>query len=106
MNSPVGFAIVGTGMIANVHAEAIRQTPEARLKAVYSRDVERCRAFASEHGCRAAVSLDELVDDPDIRACSVTTPSSVHAHSAVPVLTAGKGVLCEKPLEVTPEAVA
>jgi predicted dehydrogenase len=103
--SPIGFAIVGTGMIADVHAEAISHSPNARLLAVYSRGSEKCQEFALKHGCRAAGSIDELIADPAIHAVCVTTPSGAHAEAAEPLLAAGKAVLCEKPLEVSLEAV-
>ena len=105
MNNPVGFAIVGTGMIAEVHAQAIKDTPEARLVAVWTRAAEKREVFAKTHGCRAAESLEALVADPEIRAVTVATPSGAHAEIAVPFLEAGKAVLCEKPLEVSLAAV-
>ncbi|MES2571247.1 MAG: Gfo/Idh/MocA family oxidoreductase, partial [Verrucomicrobiota bacterium] len=106
MASPsIGFAIVGTGMIADVHAEAILHSPNARLCAVYSRGGEKCREFAQKHGCKAVGSLEELIADPEIRAVCVTTPSGAHAEAAIPLLAAGKAVLCEKPLEVSLDAV-
>src|SRR4051794_17044268 len=93
----IGFAILGTGMIAGFHAEAIRQVPGAKLVAAYSRSAESCRAFAEKEGCLAAASIDELVQDPQVRAVCVTTPRGAHADAAVPFLEAGKAVLCEKP---------
>ncbi len=105
MINPVGFAIVGTGMIAEVHAQAIRDTPEARLVAVWTRAAEKRQAFAERYGCRAAESLEALVADPEIRAVTVATPSGAHAEIAVPFLEVGKAVLCEKPLEVSLAAV-
>ncbi len=97
----LGFAIVGAGMIAQFHADAIAAAPGARLIAVQARNLERARAFAEKNGCRAAETLDELVSDPSIRAACIATPSGLHAESAVPFLRAGKAVLCEKPLDVT-----
>ena len=105
MTKPIGFAVVGTGMIAEVHADAIRQTPEARLVAAYSRGADGRREFAARHDCRVAESLADLANDPDIQAVCVTTPSGAHAEAAVPLLEAGKAVLCEKPLEVSLEAI-
>jgi predicted dehydrogenase len=105
MSDPIGFAIIGTGMIANFHAEAIRAVPGAKLVAAYSRNQDNCRAFAEQQNCRAAASIEELVSDPSIQAACVTTPSGAHADGAVPFLQAGKAVLCEKPLEVSLEAV-
>jgi len=104
-HTSVGFAVVGTGMIAEVHAQAIQDTPEARLVAVWTRDAAKTRAFAEQFGCRAAESLEALVADPEIRAVTIATPSGAHADVAVPFLEAGKAVLCEKPLEVNLAAV-
>ena len=105
MNDPIGFAIIGTGAIAGVHASVIRQNPHARLLAVFSRNAESRSQFAAQHECRAVTSLDEIARDPAIRAVCITTPSGAHAEAAVPLLEAGKAVLCEKPLEITLDAV-
>jgi predicted dehydrogenase len=105
MSSPVGFAILGTGLISEFHATAIGQVPGAKLQAVFSRRPEAAQAFAAKHGCRAVATLKEIAGDPSVRAVCVTTPSGTHAEVAVPLLEAGKAVLCEKPLEITPEGV-
>src|SRR5580693_3071009 len=105
MSTPIGFAVIGTGMIAEVHATAIQDTPEARLVSVWTRSAEGRNAFAAKFGCRAADSLGALVADPEIHAVTIATPSGAHAEIAVPFLEAGKAVLCEKPLEVSLEAV-
>ena len=105
MNDPIGFAIVGTGAIADFHAAAIRGDAGARLVAAYSRDGVKRAEFAKRHECRAAASLEEIVRDPEVRVVCITTPSGAHAESAVPMLEAGKVVLCEKPLEVSLDAV-
>lgn len=102
---PVGFAIVGTGAIADVHAKTILQNPRARLVSAWSRRAGPCQEFASRHGCRAAASLEALIGDPAVEAVCITTPSGAHAETAVPVLEAGKAVLCEKPLEISLEKV-
>ena len=45
--------------------------------------------------------LDGVVAHPDIAAVDVVTDPSVHHQVAVPVMEAGKHVLCEKPLGIT-----
>ncbi len=105
MTHPIGFAIVGSGMIAEVHANAIKNSPNAVLRAAFSRRTASTQEFALRHACKAASSIQELVDDPDIQAVCITTPSGSHADVAVPLLEAGKAVLCEKPLEVSLQAV-
>ncbi len=101
----IGFAIVGTGMIAEFHANAIRAVPGARLVGAYGNVAEQRAAFCQKHGIRDFGSLEEIIASPEIHAVTVATPSGLHAAVAVPVLEAGKAVLCEKPIDVTLEAV-
>ncbi|HEX8294828.1 MAG TPA: Gfo/Idh/MocA family oxidoreductase, partial [Chthoniobacteraceae bacterium] len=104
-SSPIGFAVIGSGMISQFHADALREVPGAELRAVYDRVPERSQAFGAKNGCRVAESLEDLVADSSVHAVSVTTPSGAHAEAAIPFLEAGKAVLCEKPLDVTRDAV-
>ena len=48
MSDSIGFAIIGTGMIADFHAEAIRQVPGAKLVAAYLPQQEKCAEFAAQ----------------------------------------------------------
>jgi UDP-N-acetyl-2-amino-2-deoxyglucuronate dehydrogenase len=103
--TPVRFAIVGTGSIADFHAAAISQVEGAGLVAVYSRGLEKARAFSERHGGRVHTSLSELLSDPEVDAVCITTPSGAHAGVAIAALQSGRHVLCEKPLDVTLEKV-
>jgi predicted dehydrogenase len=99
----LGYGIIGTGMIAGLHAEVIRAVPNARLAAVYDAVPERARAFAAKHGVEAETDLARFLARPDFDAVCITTPSGARADVAVPAARDGKHLLCEKPLEVTPE---
>jgi len=103
MTNPVRFALIGTGNIAGFHADAIKQVPAARLVAAFSRG--NPEAFAEKHGCAAVRSLEELLARPDVDAVCITTPSGAHGDPAIAAMRAGKHVLCEKPLEVTPQRI-
>jgi len=99
---PLGFGIVGTGMIAGYHAQAIAQIPGARLAGVCGRDTEKVRAFATQHEVPfATTSLDELLARPDVAVVGITTPSGAHLEPALAAIQAGKHVVIEKPLEIT-----
>src|SRR5688572_20129934 len=66
-SSELGFAIVGTGMIAGYHAQAIRQTEGARLVGVVSRSPEKGAAFATRHEIPILTSsVEEMVQRPDV----------------------------------------
>ena len=51
---------------------------------------------------RATANAEEIFEDEDIDAVIVATPHSLHATQAVRALAAGKPVLVEKPLALTP----
>lgn len=97
----VRLGLLGTGSIARTHAAAIALVPEARLSVICGRDLRKARDLAVPHQARATDSLAALAADPEIDAVLIATASGAHADGAIPILRAGKHVLCEKPLEVT-----
>jgi predicted dehydrogenase len=104
-SDPIGFAIIGTGMIAEFHASAIRAVPGAKLIGAYGNVPDQRAAFCSKHGIREFETLEALIADSTVHAATVATPSGLHAAVAIPVLEAGKAALCEKPIDVSLEAV-
>jgi len=103
---PLGFAVVGTGMIAGYHAQAIAQTPGAKLVGVVSRSPEKGRAFAAQHNISVVTTtVDEMVARPDVQVINVTTPSGAHLEPALTAIRAGRHVVIEKPVETTPARV-
>jgi predicted dehydrogenase len=98
----LGFGIVGAGMIAGFHAQAIALTPGARLAGVAALRPDATRAFAEKHGIPfATTQLDELLARPDVDVICVTTPSGAHLAPALAAIRAGKHVIIEKPIEIT-----
>lgn len=98
----LGFGIVGTGMIAGVHARAIAAVKGARFVGVVSRSAERGAAFNAEHGGEfVAATVEELVARDEVDVVCVTTPSGAHLESALAAVAAGKHLVVEKPLETT-----
>ena len=105
MGGKFGFGLVGTGLIAGVHAEALRDVGEGRLVAVCSRSSERGKNFAARYGCRAYGSVEALATDPEVDALLIATPSGSHLEPSLVAAKAGKHVLCEKPLEINLERI-
>jgi predicted dehydrogenase len=76
------------------------------LVAVGSRDLDRAKAFASEHGiARAHGSYEALLADPEVDAIYNPLPNSLHVEWSINALRAGKHVLCEKPMSRHPDDV-
>lgn len=106
MARPLGFGIVGCGMIARFHARAIKDVPDSRLVALVSRsraNAEKVLAETQTPACDIYPDLAPALARPDLDVVIVTTPSGAHLEPAVAAAQAGKHVVVEKPLEITPE---
>lgn len=90
------FGILGCGMIANFHAEAIKLIDEAELIAVSDNKKEYAENFAAKHGIKACNSYEEMLSEVDV--VCICTPSGFHAENAIQALRAGCHVVLEKPM--------
>jgi predicted dehydrogenase len=95
------FGLIGLGMIADFHARAIADIPNAQLAGCCSRTMEKAESFARQHGGKAYASMEAMLADEAIDILAIATPSGNHMEPAVAAAKAGKHVICEKPLEVT-----
>ncbi len=96
------FAIVGCGVIAPTHAEAIAALGAGHeLVAVVDPHPERAQAFTAVHGGTPGADLTAVLARADIDAVAVCTPSGTHVEIAVAALEAGKHVVVEKPVDVS-----
>ncbi|MEO6608471.1 MAG: Gfo/Idh/MocA family oxidoreductase [Aestuariivirga sp.] len=97
--APLRIGILGAARIARLFVEAVRPSAKIVVTAVASRDVGRATAFGHEFGIgRVHTSYDALFADPDIDAVYVPLPNNLHAEWSIRAASAGKHVLCEKPL--------
>jgi len=85
--------------MGRVHAAAYRQLG-AELVGAYDPDPQRLAAFVSEFTVDPFKSCDELLLRVDV--VDVTAPTFAHEELAVKALEAGKDVILEKPLALTP----
>jgi UDP-N-acetyl-2-amino-2-deoxyglucuronate dehydrogenase len=96
-----GFGIVGTGVIAALHAAAIKTLPDARLAAVTDVVPGAAQTFAAARGGAAEPGLDALLARPDVDVVCVCVPSGLHAEIGIRAARAGKHLVVEKPVDVT-----
>jgi UDP-N-acetyl-2-amino-2-deoxyglucuronate dehydrogenase len=104
MSSPVRFAVVGLGM-GLIHCQDLVDAEGCELVAVCDSSPERLRATTEKFGVRACESFEALLRDPEVEVVSICTPSGTHADLSIQALRAGKHVVCEKPPDVSVEAV-
>jgi UDP-N-acetyl-2-amino-2-deoxyglucuronate dehydrogenase len=99
-----GFGIVGAGVIAATHADAISEIGGARLIAVTDVAADHATAFAHARGCAAEPDLAALLSHEDIDVVCVCVPSGRHAEVGIEAATAGKHLVVEKPIDVSLDA--
>ena len=92
--------IIGCGLIADYHTEAIRQVDGLKVMGYYDTNIARAEEMAAKTGAKAFRSLEEVwASDAD--AVSICTPSGTHGPLAVAAMLAGKHAIVEKPLALT-----
>ena len=98
----ISAAVVGTGFIGPVHVEGLRRAG-VRVAGLLGSTPDKSRQMAERLNVpRAYASFDELLADADVQSVHLATPNRLHFEQASRALRAGKHVLCEKPLAMTP----
>jgi 1,5-anhydro-D-fructose reductase (1,5-anhydro-D-mannitol-forming) len=81
---------------------AIDAQPDSTVAAVGSSSPERARRYADELGIpKVYDSVADLLAEPTIDAVYISTTNEWHESQALAAVTAGKHVLCEKPLALS-----
>ncbi len=94
----INWGILGAGHIAGAMVQGIREAG-GRVAAVASRSSERAQSFAERYAIpHQYVGYDALLADEAIDAVYVATRNQQHHRNTLDVVSAGKAVLCEKPL--------
>jgi predicted dehydrogenase len=103
-SAPLTFALIGCGSIAPTQAKALQSLPgEALLTHCCDAKPETAGEFAAKFDLKTA-TFDEILADPSIDAVTFCTPSGLHGELGCRALAAGKHVVIEKPMEITPAA--
>ena len=101
MKKTIKFGILGCGMIANIHIAAINQIEEAELFGVADNNESSARSFAEKYSVKAYKNYAEMLDDENIEAVCICTPSCFHASGAIEALEHSKHVVLEKPMALS-----
>jgi len=91
------LGLIGAGMIANIHADAIKRVG-SKIVAVHDPRESRVEEFGMKHNCEVSDTVDSLLARDDIDGVVVAVPNDRHAELAIASLLAGKHVLLEKPM--------
>ena len=98
---PVRWGIIGLGYMAETFSSVIDGNKYGKVSAVASRSISKAKAFAAKHGhCKAYGSYEAMVNDENLQLdiIYIATPVKCHYENIKLCLSAGKNVLCEKPI--------
>src|ERR1700694_5648154 len=102
-------------MVGKAHSYAYTAAPvmrslpcRPRLRVICGRDEDKVSRAAAAYGFESwATDLHELIRRPDVDIVDICTPPGTHAEIASAAATAGKAVICEKPLAISyPQAAS
>lgn len=111
MAKTLRVGMIGYGFMGRVHSNAWRQVAHffplkarVELHAVCGRNRTHVEAARAQLGWQyAATDWREVVESPLVDIVDICTSNDVHAEIAIAAARAGKHVLCEKPLALTPK---
>ena len=98
MTDKAKLASIGVGWWAGVLAGALETGGEGEIVSCFARTKESRDAFAEQHNCRSAGSLEELLGDPEIEGVVIATSHTSHRALVEAAAAAGKHIFVEKPL--------
>lgn len=113
METPINVAVVGLGMMGQMHLGCYAQNPGAKIVAVCDQDPDKLSGESKVAGNIAndraldmsgvlkTSEIETLLADPAVDLLDFCLPTRSHARATVAALEAGKHVLCEKPMAWT-----
>ncbi|MCZ8516262.1 Gfo/Idh/MocA family oxidoreductase [Paenibacillus filicis] len=96
-------AVVGCGKMGVTYIQALTRMPGVELTAISDLRQEQAERIAAEYGTSAYSSVDDLLADNNIQVVCVTVPSHFHKELVLKAAKAGKHIICEKPLALSPK---
>lgn len=91
------WGILAPGKMSEKFTRGLKLLENVELYAVGSRDLNRSKQFAEEHGFKKYYgSYEELASDPDVDIIYIASPHSHHYEHTMLCLKNRKAVLCEK----------
>ncbi|GAB2451638.1 glucose-fructose oxidoreductase [Hymenobacter qilianensis] len=104
----LNVALVGLGKYSTGQlAPALQETKLCRLAGIVTGSPEKVPVWKAKYNIPDKnvydyKSFDRIIDNPDIDIVYVVLPIAMHAEYTIRALQAGKHVICEKPMAMTP----
>jgi UDP-N-acetyl-2-amino-2-deoxyglucuronate dehydrogenase len=103
VDRPVGFAVIGAGLVGPTHARFADAAAGATLRVVCDVREDRGRPVALENDATWVADYHEVMRRDDVDVVTICLPTALHLEVATAAAEAGKHVLVEKPIELNLE---
>ncbi|MBK8769690.1 MAG: inositol 2-dehydrogenase [Rhizobiales bacterium] len=100
----IRFGVIGAGRIGKVHSATIAANPKAKLAFIADAMPKAAEELAAKHGAKVA-SVDEIMKSKDVDAVLIGSPTGFHAEQIQAASSAGKAIMCEKPVSLSVEMI-
>lgn len=95
--------VIGLGRLGYRHATSIMRNNRANLVAVADPIKEARERAIQDFECKVYEDYKDLLEDPDIQAVVIATPTKQHYQVLMDAIQAGKSIFVEKPITYTVE---
>lgn len=100
---PTGIGLIGIGGWGSTNAANIMRSRRFNIIGVFDQRTQIAERFAGRFGTKCYDRIEEMLEDPEIRAIAATIPNQFHAEVVKAAADAGKHIFMEKPLAAYPE---
>lgn len=100
----IRIGLLGCGRIGEVHARSLSRLRGATLTAAADAMPEAADRLAVEFGAQAR-SAEAVIGADDVDAVIIGTPTTAHFDQIHAAAAAGKGIFCEKPIDLSSDRV-
>jgi len=106
-NDKIKFGVLGVGRIGKVHVDnLINQITETDVSAINDAFPSELEKIAEKYNIPSAVSdYKEVLNNPDVDAVAICTPTDTHYQIILDAAAAGKHIFCEKPIDLAIEKI-
>jgi 2-hydroxy-4-carboxymuconate semialdehyde hemiacetal dehydrogenase len=95
----INVAVVGAGAFGQKHLDALANIDDAQVVMVMGRREEQIKAIAEKCGVsRYTTSFDDVIQDAEVDAVIIASPTQLHASQGIAAMEAGKHVMIEIPM--------
>jgi predicted dehydrogenase len=103
----LGAAIIGCGWVAEEYVKAFQKDERSEVLTLVSRNRANAERYKDRYNLKCGIETDafRMLQQSDVDIVVVCTPHNVHTEYVVAAAEAGKHIIIEKPVALTPEDV-